>query len=363
MPEAVRTFAHERHRRHGGGTTPTAAFVRWAVTTAQRIDELSRGPQELAADSKVRSELGNLRSAHRSAIGSDDITSAVAITVALDRVASFRDLPEVWSWARTLAVLPAIDVHPRRADVFGAAAEAAWLTGDLDDAERLASRGLAGDGDCGRCHYALATVALFRGELDRARQSFLVAADADRTVLANAALAAAYAGDQPGALALLEQGIPWARASGGPTDLAVFEYATGETLAGSPDAGTHYERAIALARHSGASFVEGVASVGLASTLAERGQVGEALGLHRRTVRYWARTGNWTQQWITLRNVTRLLRSLGDDAVADVLDAAVARSDEEGATTEAAPIVMTERTPRSAVVARALDAIGAHLPS
>lgn len=36
-------------------------------------------------------------------------------------------------------------------------------------------------------------------------------------------------------------------------------------------------------------------------------------------IRYWQRTGGWTQQWTTLRNVAELLALTGDDAVAAVL--------------------------------------------
>jgi hypothetical protein len=37
---------------------------------------------------------------------------------------------------------------------------------------------------------------------------------------------------------------------------------------------------------------------------------------------YWAVAGNWTHQWETLRNLARLLRRLGDNEPATLLDAA-----------------------------------------
>jgi hypothetical protein len=42
---------------------------------------------------------------------------------------------------------------------------------------------------------------------------------------------------------------------------------------------------------------------------------------------YFARTGNWTNVWTTLRNLADLLRRLGDDAPAAVIDAADAAPD------------------------------------
>jgi hypothetical protein len=41
---------------------------------------------------------------------------------------------------------------------------------------------------------------------------------------------------------------------------------------------------------------------------------------------YFARTGNWTHLWVTLRNLADLLRRLGDDEPAAVLEAAADRA-------------------------------------
>lgn len=320
MPESVRAFARDRHLRHGGDATPTGTLIRWAVETATEIDHLCRDQREPDADRQIRREIGNLRAAHLAATETDDLDAAVAITVALDRAAAVRDLPEVWTWARQLAARPDLDGHPRQAEALGAAAEAAWLVGDLADSERDARHGLDIDPSAGRCIYALATVALFRGQTDRARSLFVDAADTDRAAFGNAALAAAYNGDRDEAEHLIAAGMPWAETQGAPTDLAVFHYATGETRAPDEGAIASYERAVELARTSGATFVEGIATVGLASLLAAQGDTGTALESYRRLVNYWARTGSWTQQWITLANLARLLRDLGDGETAATID-------------------------------------------
>ena len=41
---------------------------------------------------------------------------------------------------------------------------------------------------------------------------------------------------------------------------------------------------------------------------------------------HWAAGGNWSHQWVTLRNLADLLRTLGDDGTADLLDAAADRA-------------------------------------
>jgi hypothetical protein len=81
-------------------------------------------------------------------------------------------------------------------------------------------------------------------------------------------------------------------------------------------------RAIDLARTSGATFLVGVATVGLHSVRASAGRVHEALGGYRDAIEYFARNGNWTHLWTALRNLADLLRRLGDDEPAALIDAA-----------------------------------------
>ena len=74
----------------------------------------------------------------------------------------------------------------------------------------------------------------------------------------------------------------------------------------------HYRTAIDLARRSGATFLVGVATVGLLAVRADAGRIDDALRGYREVVDYFARTGNWTHLWTTLRNLADLLRRLGD---------------------------------------------------
>ena len=109
------------------------------------------------------------------------------------------------------------------------------------------------------------------------------------------------------------------------TMLAWGAYVAGEieTFDGRRDlAEQHYVRAVDLARTSGATFLVGVASVGLVAARAAAGRVAEALVGYREVVDYFARTGNWTHQWTTLRNLADLLRRLGDEQAAELLDVA-----------------------------------------
>lgn len=123
-----------------------------------------------------------------------------------------------------------------------------------------------------------------------------------------------------------------------PTIEAFLCYVDGEIhalAARAESAEEHYERAIALARQTGATFVEGIASVGLLTLRADTGRVSAALDGYRDLLEYWERTGGWAQQWTTLRNLARLLHAVGDDETALFLDAAVDHAPDAPATNAA----------------------------
>src|SRR6185312_10059634 len=110
-----------------------------------------------------------------------------------------------------------------------------------------------------------------------------------------------------------------------PTMRAFAAYVDGEVEAAAGRgslAEEHYERAIKLARSSGATFVVGVASVGLLTTRAAADRIVDALRDYREVIDYFAGTGCWTQLWTTLRNLAELLRQLGDTEPARLLDTA-----------------------------------------
>ena len=311
MLEPVRAFADGRLEDTGERPAACALRAGWARRTAAWIETASRSPDEAAADARLRSELGNLRAAHRAALRDGDLDTAIAISTALMRPATARDLPEVWSWALDLAAHPALREHPGCPDALGAAANAAWLSGDLEHSELLAVEGLDRDRRSVACLQSLASVSLFRGATEAAHQLWVAASRPDGAYLPQAALAAVYQGDADLARHHLATADAWAREVGSPTEIALCRYAWGELLAPTPAAQRDYEEAITLALGVGATFVASVSRVGLASTLTAIGRHRRALDEFDTVIRYWRTTGNWTQQWTTLRNVADLLETLG----------------------------------------------------
>lgn len=351
MLDTLRSFGVDRLVAECEHAAAVARLLRWAAGFARWVEVTMLTEEEPLADAALRAELANLRAAWRTARASGDLDTAAALVTGLGDAAIWRDVIEVWSWARELADDPALLAHPTAAAVFAEAADAAWKgTGDLDAAERLAQRGveLVRPGDewaRQRCLAAQGDVELFRGRYDRARALHQEAGPppgARGDALGVAALAAAYAGDLDAAA---ELSAAQAAAVSSPTLVGFARYVAGEidglTQAWS-SAESNYRAALELAARSGSSFLEGIASLGLVSTLAASGQVHEALTGYRELVDYWERTGSWTQQWITLRNVADLLDRLGDGETAAFLRSAADRAPEAAtvgpaAATAAAP--------------------------
>jgi hypothetical protein len=136
-----------------------------------------------------------------------------------------------------------------------------------------------------------------------------------------------------------------------------------DSLAGDLAAAeAQYDRAVELAWRAGASFLVGVAAVGLLAVRGRTGRTREALHGYEAVVDYVARTGNWTHLCTTLRNLAEL-RSLGDEADAAALEGAADAAPDapavdgaRSATSSAGPA-----TARADVLALARSGIQRHL--
>lgn len=327
MLETLRAFGVDRLEAAGETDAAAERILRWAVALAAWIEDTSLTAQEPDADAVLRRELPNLRAAFRLARSRGALDEAAAIVTPLIFVVAYRDLTELRGWAKEVAADPTLVGHPREAAVLGTAAEAMYHEGEYPAAERLARKGLerADDASAHFCLFPLSVAELARGAYaDVMEHSLLTAELAGRPheSLGIAALAAAYAGDLQQARELNDRGTADAHS---PTMLSWANYVAGEiesAAAQHAEAERHYVRAIDLARESGATFLVGVASVGLLAGRARAGRTEEALTGYRDVVDYFARTGNWTHLWVTLRNLTDLLRQIGDDEPAALLETA-----------------------------------------
>jgi predicted ATPase/DNA-binding SARP family transcriptional activator len=324
MLDVVRTYGLDRLDAAGERGAADDGLLAWAEGFTAWVDVTMRTSDEPLANRRLRQELANLRAAWALALRRGALDTAIAIVVALDEAAQWRDLPEVWSWAQVLAHEPGLADHRRRAAALATASDFAWLQGDLDAATTLADAALtcAGDDDAlARALIASSVAHLSHGNYRAAARLALDSAGlTDRPANAQmvAALSTAYSGDLEQA-SMIRDAI---RPPLGVTQQAQWEYTAAElaNIAGRHrDAELHYRRAIELASAVGSSFVVGISAVGLSSVLRATGRHVEALRGYRGVLEYWQSAGNWIQVWTTLRNLSELLAVLGDSATAAVL--------------------------------------------
>jgi hypothetical protein len=331
--ETIRAFAAEEAAARGELADAEDALVANVLELVRELWEIGRGPRERDANDRLAIELANIRAARDVAVARDDLDAILAISIGLHDVGSYRAFAEVRTWAvdgglRALAA----PQHPEAARALGAAARAAWMRGELDRCEQLARRGIELASDERQresCYDALGVAAIFRGDMATCERLQLKAAAASAgawrgSYISTAALAATYAGDEARAEQLLTRAYEECARNGSISEYAFTRYAEGELRSRQHPqrALAVYEDAIAEARSVGASFAEGVATVGLVSTWARLGRTREALEGYRWLIGYWRRAGNWTQLWTTLRNLATLLAGTGDAECAALLLAA-----------------------------------------
>ena len=364
MLEMLRAFGIDRLTAAGEIFGAQQLFLGWAVDLTDWIGTTMTSEREPVADRALRREQPNLRAAWKLVRGSGNIDAAVAIILSLFEAIGYRDLVEIRDWAEELAADPALADHRRIGAVLGVAAEAAYQRGDYVAAERLARDGVerkdAGN-DSWHSMSALAVAELARGAFAQATEHSIAAATlvgASRENWGTAALALAYVGDLTAARTANDRGLA---AAVSPTMRSWALYVAGEIESrsgGNELAEQHYLAAIELARNSGATFLVGIATVGLLSVRVATGRVHDALRGYRDVIDYFAGTGNWTHLWVALRNLADLLRRLGDAAVATTLEAAADAAPDAPADGRQPPVVRDSTAPsRATVLAVARQAI------
>ena len=293
-----------------------------------------RGPDEGAWVERTSPAVDNLRAAFEQVMADGDTELALRLVTSLPEVLHIRVGYEAAGWAeRALALAPV--EHPLYVPCVGAAARGAWNVGDFPRARRLAGR--AGDRNpapgTARVAYpgdVLADVALYEGdaasalchyetEVLRARRD----GDPIRLVwtLYYVAVCRAVLRTPARGLPAAEESLQVAEATANPTARSMARYALGLTLKKSdPDrALALFDEAEALAASVGNSWWRGVALMEAAATRAVHRDPAAAARALADVLDHWERVGDWTQQWLNLRYVVRLLVRLGRDEDAVVL--------------------------------------------
>jgi predicted ATPase/DNA-binding SARP family transcriptional activator len=338
MLETLRAYGWEQLIERGEADATARTHASAMVAFAEQAASMLRTSAEADWVVQLDAEVDNLRAAHRWALRTGEGDLALRASRALHRYGGFRPHREVLGWAEAAVALPGVTGHPALPGALAAAGVAAWMRGDLDAAEAYAQRGLdAAGGDDPAARAVLcevtADVAAFRGHVDEAAGRFAEAArlaeqagDAQTTVftVGSHALVRAYGGHARRAAALAAACRDRAHRLRNPSGLAWARYVCGEVV-GSDDPPRALillaeGRQIADSVRNG--FVAGVAEVSAASVRSRLGDPAEPLPEFAALIDRWRRSNNWTQQWVTVRNLVESLVRLGEDEVATVLHAA-----------------------------------------
>jgi len=331
--ETLRSYGRERLCELGIDDRFAVLHAAYFTELAERAAAGMHTADERAWVERILPDYDNLRTAFDYAMAAHDIDAALRLVTSLPEFVHLRIGFEASGWAeRALEV--ADPEHSLFAAAVGFAARGAWNRGDQARARKLASLAdgrLPGRGN-GRVAYpgdVLADVALYEGdpaaalahyekEMARARRDddpirlvwtlFYVA-------ICQAALRTPEAG-----VGAAEDAVRVADDTANPTARSMGRYALGLVLKKSdPDSALAlFDEAAEFAASVQNFWWHGIALMEAASTRGVHGDPARAASDFVEVLDHWDRVGDWSQQWLNLRYVTRFLMRVGadDDAVA-----------------------------------------------
>ena len=327
--ETLRAYGRERLPP---GEDLARGHARYFVDLAEEAAAGMRGPDERAWVERTMPDAGNLRAAFERAMADADADLVLRLVTALAEVLHIRVGYADWA-ERALEV--ARPEHPLFVAAVGAVARGAWNVGDFARARRVAelAGGRAPARGTPRVAYAsdvLADVELYKGDPSAALRHYLSEADVARhdgdpirLVWTLFYVAVCYAAQRTPSLgtAAAEESMTVADATGNPTARSMARYALGLVLKKSdPDrALALFDEAVVLATSVHNFWWQGIALMEAAATRAVHRDAAAAAIALVNVLDHWDRAGDWSQQWLNLRYVVRLLARLGRDEDAVVL--------------------------------------------
>lgn len=336
--ETLRAFGRERLREDGAEPDLPRRHAEYYAAAAANAARGAHGPAEREEIERVLPDQDNLRVAFQYAVRESDADLALRVVAPLPELLHVRVGFEASEWAER-----ALDLtdpqHPLFVVAVGAAARGAWNKGDLDHARRLALRAAGGSPAPGtaRVAYAgdvLADVALFEGDAESARRHYEQECARAREIdeptrlvwtLYYLAVCHAVLRDPDGGLAAARESLEVAERTGNPTARSMGQYALGLVQKKSEPALalSRFDEAARLAASVHNFWWEGIALMEAASTRGVHGDPVDAARSFLEVLDHWDRVGDWTQQWLNLRYIVRLLARVGADSAVAALHAAL----------------------------------------
>jgi predicted ATPase/DNA-binding SARP family transcriptional activator len=385
--ETLRAYGRDRLDEAGLADLFARRHAAYFTALAEQGARAMQGADEQSWVERILPDFDNLRAAFERAVADRDADLALRLVTSLPELAHLRVGYESAGWAeRTLHM--ADPGHPLFAAAAGAAARGAWNRGEFAHARALAAAAggrIPGRGTGRPAHPGdvLADVALYEGQAGAALRHYSAEVERARRddepirlvwTLYYVAVCHAVRRTPEEGLRAAEEAVRVAEPTANPTARSMARYALGLVLKKSdPD------RALALFDDAGelAASVRnfwwhGIALMEGAATRAVHGDPGRACRDFIDVLDHWERVGDWSQQWIVLRYVVRLLArvdaagdavtlhaALGAAGRSSPLDAArlAHLADDLGDERYATAVAYGSKLSGSAVVAHARDAL------
>ncbi|SEH85011.1 Predicted ATPase [Mycolicibacterium rutilum] len=299
---------------------------------AQRAAAGMHTPDEQAWVERALPDYANLRAAFEHAMATGDVDSALRLVTSLPEFVHLRIGFEASGWAERVIEV-ADPEHPLYPAAVGFAARGAWNRGDQAGARTLAALAAGrrpGRGN-GRVAYpgdVLADVALYEGDPATALAHYEHETEHARGVddpirlvwtlfyvaICQAALRTPEAGREAA-----QEAMVIADRTGNPTAQSMARYALGLVLKKSdPGAALQlFDEAADLAASVRNFWWHGIALMEAAATRGVHSETTTAAADFLVVLDHWDRVGDWSQQWLNLRYITRFLMRVGarDDAL------------------------------------------------
>jgi predicted ATPase/DNA-binding winged helix-turn-helix (wHTH) protein len=313
-------------------TAHAAHFAREAAAVELEL----QGPAEPRAMARAEASFADLRAAQRFALEIGKIDEAFGLIASIREFAMRALRYEVFAWADAACRSPGALEHPLAPMLTGMRAYGAWVRGEFDLAVSLAE-------ETRRLETALAVPPTGLAErvlgnvlsiIDRsgdanvesARQVELAEAAGNRSRLVHACYMASVAlsteGDFDGAARYVERAHTEALKTESLTDLASVAVAQGFASVDEDDALEAFVTAERLASSAGNRWMSAFALTEVSGLLVHRGDVDKGCAGLADMVALWQRSGDWSQQWLTLSRCVIAFHRVGQtELAAEVLGA------------------------------------------
>lgn len=333
MLETLRSYGRDMMRRLDIHDEATHRHARYYTELAQRAAAGMHGSDEAEWVDRMLPDYDNIRTAFEHAVADRDIDTGLRLVTSLSEIVHLRIGYESAGWAERIVAL-ADPEHPLYAATVGFAARGAWNRGESGRARAIAelAAGRTPSRGNGRVAYpgdVLADLALYEGDAHAALTHYQDAMACARidddpirlvwTLFYIAICHAALRRPEDG-VAAAEEAVLVADATSNPTARSMGRYALGLVLKKSEPqrALVLFDDAAVLAASVRNFWWHGIAMMEAAATRAVHGDPRSAAEALVEVLDHWDRVGDWSQQWLNLRYVTRFLSRIGaaDDALA-----------------------------------------------